>query len=347
MDADTLTKQFSTRALIHSIRAELKAVGRPDVGVERNWIELDKSGSFFLRVPVGTVAVVPVTPGNEADEINVAVDQEVHAAHLAEALVNLKKAEPMLVKYASDIHRAANAAVEAARADGCDILLEKVGFRPVNASQLTGTDWKQAAHHVRAAVTVRHTSSYLRAANTTFWVEGPADVAKEMADIRAEQRFRQIRVAQLEAVGADFLVDEITLDLIAAHGLDAGEILAGMTNVQSASIPVQYEGHDVPLSLTNHHGEVTASLAMPDAVWNGDYLRLLGEEEMKDHRHLIGKSLGELIRHPVFASRSIADVVSGHADRILFKRFDKALFDAESRRIWRDATLGGLIDPAT
>jgi hypothetical protein len=282
---------------------------------------------------------------HEADETDIAAERGRDAAFFAKALINLDAAENMLIEYASEIRRAAVAAVEAARANGLDIQLEKVGFRPVSAWQLTGGNWKQAAYHVMAAVTVRHTSAYLRQETTTFWVEEPGDVAKQMDDLVKEQRFRQIRVAQLEAVGADFLVDQITLDILEAHGLVAKEVLAGVTNIHSTALTVHHEGQDVRLSLINHLGKVTISMATEDAVWNGEYLWFLGDEEMKDHKHLIGKSLGHLLRHPAFASRLVADVVRSNVDLVIFEPSRRLFFDADSGRIWEDETLGGLLEP--
>lgn len=332
--------RFSTRNFINQIRAELAAAGRSDVPVERSWIGEDDTGlSFVLRVPVGTDAVVPLRSRNEADDIDIAAKRGRHAAYFAEALINLDAAEKMLVEYAGDIRRSASAAIEAARANGLDIQLERVGFRPVSASRLTGTDWKTAADHVLAAVTLRVLGSHLRPTETTFWVEEGADVAAGMKGILEEQRALQDRAAELESMGADFVVDQITLDILAAHGLEAGEVLLGMRNVPSSAVTVQHEGQDLTLSLMNHQGAVSIFMAMRDAVWNGSYLWLLGDEEKKDHKHLVGKSLGDLVRHPAFASRPVAEVDRHHVDHVHFDLSDKVLFDADSGRLWRDEKL--------
>lgn len=332
--------QFATRVFINQIRAALAAAGRHDVRVERRWIEKDDSGrSFVLRVPVGADAVVPLRSRNEAEDVDIAAGRGGHAADFAKALINLKAGEKMLVEYASDMRRSAIAAIEAARADGLDIQLETVGFRPVSASHLTGNDWQEAVDHVLAAVTVRHLGQLLRQEATTFWVEEAADVSAEIGKVIAEQRALQKRVAELEAAGADLVTDQITLDILAAHGLEAGEVLIGMRDMPSATVTVQHEGQELTLNLMNHQGAISIFMAMREAVWNGSYLWLLGDEEAKDHKHLVGKSLGNLVRHPVFASRTVAEVNRSHVDHIHFDLSDKSLFDADSGRFWRDVKL--------
>lgn len=66
---------------------------------------------------------------------------------------------------------------------------------------------------------------------------------------------------------------------------------------------------------------------------------LAGKDQDEDHRELIGKSLGELVPHPVFASRPIADVFKRHIDHFVFDLSDKHMFDADTGRIWREERL--------
>lgn len=340
MTDDKTALQLSTREFIDRLRSELAAAGRPDIKVQRNWLQRDEAGDrFALYVPVGAEAVVPLCLPHEADEAAMSAAQGEHAAVFAKALINVNAAEKRLGKYLGEIRQAASAAVEAARINGLDIKLEKVGFYPVSALHLTGRNCNAAADYVLAAVTVRHLAHHLRPDETTFRVEEAADVAREMDGVLEDQRERQDRLADLEAAKADLVVDQITLDLLEAHEIDPAVILAKLSEQPSSTIIVQHDGRDLPLLLMNYLGEATITVAMQDAVWNGEYLWFLGDEEMKDHKHLVGKSLGALVRHPVFASRAITKVERGYTDHIHFDLSDKMLFDADTGRFWRDRKL--------
>ena len=338
-DIDTTTT-FANRDFVAMVRAELAQMGRPDVTIQRSWIDEDEPGyRFLLHVPVGTELSVPLKAMEGFFHTKTDEDRKWCAVEFAKALINLKSAEAMLLKYARDVRSAANAAVAAARADGLDILLDRIGFKPTYAYHLTDKAWKEAALNVLAAVTIRHTSFYLRPTTSNLWVEEPADVAKEMKDILDEQHTRQARLAEMDALGADLIVDQITLDLLAAHGLDAGEVLERVWKKQCVNLKVQHEGKDVSLSLISSEGVTTASIILEDAIWNGEHLWFCGDEHMKDHKHLIGKSVGELVRHPVFASRPIVDVVHRLADHVVFDLSDKVMFDADTGRLWREERL--------
>ncbi len=340
MDSNEVKSTFSDREFIAMTRAELSLMGRQDVAIERSWIDEDEPGyPFLLHVPVGSELTVPLKAMDGFFHTRTDEDRKWYAVEFAKALVNLKSAEAMLLKYARDVRRAANAAVAAARADGLDILLDRVSFKPTYAYHLTDKAWKDAALHVLAAVTIRHTSFYLRPTTSNLWVEEPADVVKEMENILDEQRTRQARLAEMDALGADLIVDQITLDLLAAHGLDAGEVLERVWKKQCVNLKVQHNGKDVSLSLISSDGVTTASLMLEDAIWNGEHLWFTGDEHTKDHKHLIGKSVGDLVRHPVFASRPIVDVVHRHADHVVFDLSDKVMFDADTGRLWREERL--------
>ena len=298
-------------------------------------IDEDEPGyPFLMRVPVGTALTVPLKAMNSFFDAASDDDLRWHAREFATALINLKSAERMLEKYARDVRTAANAAIAAARADGLDLLLEDIGFKPCYAYHLTGKSWKDAAYHVLAAVKVRHTSFYLRPTTSELWLEEPADIAKELADILTEQRERQDRIAELDALGADLIVDQLTLDLLAAHGIDADETLCAVWKKQCVNLKVDHLGRETSLSLISSEGFVTASILLEDAIWNGEHLWFTGDEHMKDHKHLIDQSAGDLVRHPVFASRPIVDVFRHHADHVVFDLSEKSLFDADTGRIW-------------
>lgn len=172
-----------------------------------------------------------------------------------------------------------------------------------------------------------------------MWVEEPTQVAEELSDILDEQRERQARIAELDAQSADLIVDAITLDLLEAHGLDAIEVLTRVWKEQCVNLTVDYRGTDVSLSIISSAGETSASIQLPEAFWNGKHLWFGGDEREKDHRHLIGKSLGGLVPHPAFNSRPIVDVFHRHADHVVFDLSDKVMFDADTGRLWREERL--------
>lgn len=334
--SDTKTKTWFTNGqFVAAIRTELDAAGHQDIGISRQWIDEDTPGyAYLVHVPVGAALTVPLKVMEGFFRAKNEDDLNWHAREFAMALANLKRAEKMLEKYARDIRKAAVVEIAAARAVGLDILLDDVGFKPAYAYHLTGKDWKDAAFHILASVKVRHTSFFLRPTVSELWIEEPADFAKELADIREEQRERQNRIAEMDALGADLVVDQITLDLLAAHGLDAEEVLSAVWKKQCVNLTVDHLGRETSLSLISSGGYVTASILLQDAIWNGEHLWFTGEEHMKDHKQLIGKTVGDLVRHPVFTSRPIVDVLNRHADHVVFDLSDKVMFDADSGRLW-------------
>ena len=330
----------ANRRFIALVRAELDAIGHADIPVSRQWVDEDTPGyEFLLNVPLGAELVVPLEP--LSDFMNADSDEAIksHVGYFVKALVNLRLAEKELEKYVGDVRRAAVKEIAAARAEGLDLLLVGVGFKPTCADHLSGSSWKDAALYLLAEITIRNTSFYLRPETTEIWVEEPGDVVREMVDLRNEQRERQKRLAELEARSADLEVDQITLDLLAAHKLDVGEVLRDVWKRQCVSLKVEHLGRETYLSLVSGHGKVTASIVLEDAIWNGEHLCLLGDEDLKDHKVLIGKSLGALVRHPVFGSRPIVDIIRRHIDYIVFDLSDKILFDAEAGQIRREARL--------
>lgn len=331
---------FSDRDFVAAVRTELAAAGRTDVVIERMWIDEDEPGyPFLLHVPVGTELSVPLQAAASFFEVVDADGLQRHAVAFAKALINLKQAEAMLVRYARDVRRAANATIAAARADGLNVLLDRISFKPTYAFHLTGTSYKDAAYQVLAAVTVRHTSFYLRPETSTIWVERPGDVAEELQNLLKEQKERQGLIADLDAIDADLIVDAITLDLLAAHGLDAADVLRRVWKKQCLNLQVEYDGRSTALSLITSRGMVTASIDLPQAFWNGEHLWFNGDERSVDHQTLVGRSLGDLVPHPAFTSRKVAAVTVRHIDHISFDLSEKFRFDADSGRIWGDERL--------
>lgn len=339
MTIKTEQRTFTNRDFVALVRAELAAAGRPEIAIQRNWIDEDEPGEpFLLHVPVGTELSVPVRARHDFLRARTVEDVKRNAVEFAKALINLRSAEAALVRYARDVRKAANAAIAAARADGLDVLLDRVGFKPTYASHLSYSDWKDAASHVLANVTVLHTSFFLRPDTADVYVEEPADVAEELQIVLEDQRERQDRLAEMEALGADLIVDQITLDLLAAHGINAEDALHQVWRNQHAGFKVSHLGHDTTLSLISSEGRVTASIALYDAIWNGEHLWLT-QDRASDYGNFVGKTLGNLVPHPVFKSRRIAAVENRHIDHFSFDLSDKSLFDGDTGRIWREERL--------
>lgn len=328
---------FTNRDFVSAVRTELASAGHPDIAFKRSWFDEDEPGyRLLVHVPVGTEMTIPLRAMDRYFDMRTRDELERNATEFAKALVNLKLAEGMLLRYARDVRRSANRAVAAARADGLDVLLDRVGFKPTYAYHLTWDKWRDAASHVLAEVTIRHTSFYFQPTTSTICVEEPADVEEELRDVLREQRTNQSRIVELDAAGADLTVDALTLDLLEAHGLDATEVLTQVWKEQCVNLKVEHRGNPLSLSLVSGDGRVSASLQLPGAHWNGEHLWFTDDRRDADHQHLLGNSLGDLMPHPVFSARPIVAVENRHIDHISFDLSDKLLFNADTGRLWRD-----------
>lgn len=331
---------FTNRDFVAAVRTELASAGHADIPFERSWFDEDTPGERLLvHVPVGTEFTVPLRVLDRHFDMTTAEDLKRNAAEFAMALINLRLAETMLLRYAREVRKAANKAVADARAEGLDILLEAVGFKPTYAYHLNWKSWKDAAAHVLAAVTIRQTSFFLRPESRTFWVEEPQDVATEMRDVTDDQRSRQMRRAELDRVGADLVVDAVTLDLLNCHGLDASEVLTAVWKSQCVNLKVQYRGSEADMSLVTGDGDVRASIALPEGHWNGEHLWFSGDESSVDHQHLVGGTLGDLLPHPAFTNRPVVGIKKHCGEQFSFDLSDKLLFDGDTGRLWRDETV--------
>ncbi|WP_174285532.1 hypothetical protein [Sphingomonas bacterium] len=243
MKTEAAYVNITNRQFVATIRAKLDAGGHADVPVDRLWVDEDDQGyPFLLRVPVGAELIMPLMPLNGFFEADTPEKMDVHIGHFADALVNLRRGEKMLLRYVNGVRKAAVEVITAARADGLDLLLDRVGLKPAYAWHLAGGSWKDAISYVLAELRVRHTSFYLRPTVSEYYVEEAADVADEIQGLREEQRERQERLLELETIGADLEVDAITLDLLAAHGLDADQVLRDLWKRQSVTFTVQHLG---------------------------------------------------------------------------------------------------------
>ena len=330
----------TNRRFIELVRAKLDADGHCDIPISRQWIDEDTPGEpFLLNVPVGSGLTVPLKPRHDLFDVREESQFLNQADHFAVALVTLQRAERMLVKYAADVRREAAKSIAKARAEGLDVLLADVGFKPTYAWHLTGNSWKESAYHILADVTVRHTSFYLQPTTSQVYVEEPEHVTKELADIFAEQRERQELLAELDAVGADAIIDAVTLNLLRTHAVDVEEVLRQVCKKQHVAIPVQLDGYETRLCLISSHGKIESSMMFDGAFWNGEHVWLTGEN-IEDGLDLIGKTLAGKVKHPVIASRTVVHIDHRPAE---FNRQDlynldmspTFLFDADTGRIWQ------------
>lgn len=329
---------MTNREFIALVRAKLDTADRQDVAIDRLWIDEDEPGySFLLNVPVGPELVVPLKPTNDFFDCPTG-NLDWHIDYFATALINLKSAEKMLTTYAQDIRREARKQIAAARAEGLDVSIVNVGFKPTYAWHMSGKDWRAAAYHVLAEIKLRHTSFFLRPKTSSIWVEQPSNVAMEIEPLLKEQRDRQARLAEMNAKGADLELDAITLDLLAAHGLDAVEILTKLWKTQCVNLKIQHLGRDAKLSLISSNGKVTAGIVLENAFWNGKHLWFPQGCSQTNYEDLVGKTLVGLIDHPAFGSHVVVKVESGREhgrpDLIHIDLSRKLLFDADSGRIW-------------
>lgn len=340
-----MSEQYSksgipVRDFIDRIRAGLGEAGHPEIAVSRLWVDEDTPGEpFLLHVPVGPELRIPLRPRREFSQPDRAALYEGEISDFVRALINLTRAERSLRRYAKGVHRTVVSAIDAARADGLDVQVAGISFATVYAGHLSYPDWRDAAQHVLAEVMVRHTSFCLQPETSSFVIEEPECIADELRSIFEEQRERQDRLAELEHRGADVEVDAITLDILRACGLDPVQALRDVCKRQSLTFQPTAESGAKWLSLSSIDGNVTVALKIADqAAWNGEYLWFLDETRSHNLEHLAGKTLGDLLKHPVFTSRPIAHVEGrGDAGRdlIYFDLADRLLFDAESGRLWR------------
>ena len=338
-DGKAATKVVTNRQFVQMVRARLDADGHRDIPVSRQWIDEDEPGyPFLLNVPVGSELVLPLRPREAFFRTEDVGNAASHAEHFAKALVTLRQAERMLVKYAHDVRRAAAKVIADARTEGLDVLLDDVTFKPTYAWHLTGSSWKDAAYHILANVKVRHTSFHLQPEVSEVYVEECEHLVRELKGIFDDQRERQARLAELEAAGADLVVDGITLDLLRTHGGDVQQVLRDVWRDQHVSIPVVFDGYETSLSVNTSDGRAEASIQLADAFWNGEQL-WMAAGHARNAPDPIGKTLAGLVTHPILASRTVVriDRTPEHIDIPDIYYLDTSetfLFDADTGRIW-------------
>lgn len=331
---------FSLRQFVAMVRSALDAADHPEIAFRRQWIDdAPQKYPFLVHVPVGPTLSIPLRPLDNIFDHGSNEALERNSEEFALALINLKQAEKLIEKYVRGVRTAATAEIANAQAEGIDILLDSVGLTATYARQLTFTDWREAVQRVPATIKIRSTSFFLQPEVAEIIIRNPADVADEFTTIRKDQWKRLQKLAELEQLGADLVVDTLTLDLLAAHSIDAVEALRDVCRSQCINLKVQHLGRETLLSLISSGGKVTASMALEDAHWNGEFLWLRDEALVDRNSDLAGKSLGDLVRHPVFSSRPIVSHEHRHTAHFTFDLSEKVHFDAETGRIWREERL--------
>ncbi len=332
------TTVFTNREFVALVRAKLDASGHDDVAIERRWIDEEIFGDpWLLNVPVGTELCLPLRPQPNFFEQPIG-DCDFHAEYFAKALINIRKAEKSLTNYARNVRRAANVEITAARADDLDLMLKGVGFNSVYADHLSGDDWKDAAMCVVATVDIGCLSLSLRPETMQICVDYPENIVDELRQAINDQRERQQRLADLDMQGCDLEVDSITLDLLAAHGLNAPDVLRTVLKQQCTNYPVKDSDDDEHFFVVASNGSATASLASKGFVWNGEYLWFRGQARAASHDGLVGRCLGDRVNHPALKDLPILKVERSQSgqgvDLIYFDMSRKVRFDAETGRLW-------------
>lgn len=338
MSDQSINEVMTNREFVALVREKLDAAGHADIPIERAWIDQDTAGEpWLLHVPVGTELSIPLRPntgffGKPASDL----DFEINV--FTKALVNLRRAEKSLIRYARSVRRAANEEIASARADGLDLLLKSVGFNSVYASHLSSSNWKDAAMCVIATVEVGCLSFNLQPETMNIIVDYPENIADEFAQVREEQRERQQRIAEMAAAGYDLETDAITLDILSAHRTSAAEVLKTVWKRQHMNTTVPYKGEELRVFVGASDGSARTTITLPNALWNGEHLWFRDAALANGHAELVGKTLGDLVDHPAFTSRLITKVDAGsqpgRPDLIHFDMSERLLFDAETGRFW-------------
>jgi len=329
---------YPIRKLFALVRAGLDSAGRQDIPFEQSWVNDEREGYLFtIDMPVGPDLVLPLVPLERMVEVVDHEQIERFATSLVRSAINMKRAEKMIGRYVNAVARAARREIEAARASGLDVLLERVGLKPTYSWHLAHSDWKEAAAHALAQVNIRNTSFYLRPEITSVIIEEPDDVAYELSQVFEDQRERQSQLQRLQELGADLEVDSVTVDLLRVHGFSITETLREVHRSQCVNLPESDGDPAGRLSITSSSGSANASLVLKDAIWNGSVLWFVDEVDRDWLRARVGGTLGERINHPVLASLEVAEIErldTEHRPMIRFKAADQLLFDAETGRLW-------------
>jgi hypothetical protein len=336
-DAETFTP-YPLRELFARVRAGLDAAGRQDIAFDLQWVNDERQGyPFTIDVPVGAEFVVPLKPLESMLTETDGMGRFANA--LIRAMINIRRAEKVLVRYAEAIRGAAKREIAAAREAGLDLLLEKVNFKPTYAWHLTQRDWKNAASYILAQVDVRSTSFYLRPEITSVIVEEPEHMERELASVFEEHREYQGTLEAMRSRGADLIVDAITIDLLRVHGFDVAETLRRVWKRQCVNLPNAGDDDRIGLSIISSKGRVSSSISLGDAYWNGEQLWFHQAVDAEELRQAIGKCLPALSSHPSFAALKVARVEqSGDRPPLIYFQAPgpDLLFDASTGRMWPD-----------
>lgn len=321
------------RKFVDDIRQNLDELGNADIMLRPSWlIERDKGDPFSLEVPVGPDLVVSLRPrhieGKEAaSEIWVR-----EAETFSSALVTLKAGENTLVSYADEMRDAAVDEVRKAQADGLDIRLAGIGFKPAYAHTLDRTDREDALNYIIAEVKLEVTSYDLKREIVSLTLDEPEDVVSAIQEHANVQRERQCREDELHDCGADLEISDIGIDILRLAGRRPEQILADLHRRGSEDIVL--EG-GIRIGVMQDSGLVEVSLETEEIYWNGKVLQIRKKSEIDHAEDLPARPLSELITDRVFAGRPVSHITNhGEGDTVYYFDETRFYFDASAMRIW-------------
>ena len=321
------------RILVEGIRRVLRERGYGEIMFRSAWLK-DGEGSdpFLMDVPVSPELIVTLRPEMTTLDTPTSASWTREADNFASALITLHKGEKNLTKYAKDMMIVAANEVRKARDEGLDIRVLGVGFMPVYAEALSLPKLLEALDYVVAEVTLEITESTLERDTVILTLEEPEDLPTAFEEYRYLQAERQRREDELEAIGADLEVGEISLEILKMTGEEPGKILLGLLEQGLQTFKLT-DGSRV--TVTNDGGVAEAHLETDQLLWNGKVLKLRGSNvEGEDPRAVI-TALGSRTGCSIFASRPVVSSSSvGGGSRAYRYDEEQFGFDAGSMHIW-------------
>ncbi|MDG5750454.1 hypothetical protein P8R33_04990 [Qipengyuania sp. XHP0211] len=320
---------FATR-----VRKELALAGHGDVACRTAWLSRATQGDpFQMNVPVASDLVITIRPSVAGRRTARDEDWTLEARAFASALITLDQGKDSLAEYARTMRAAAMREIDSARALGLDIRLAAVGFMPCRAHTLDREDRQEALDYVICEIQVEMTSYSLGREILFLTIEEPEDVPAAVGEHLDIQKERQAREDELEEFGADLEISDISLEILDLTGRPPHEILRDL--LERNERVIKLDG-DVRIGLTNDFGVVEVSLETEELLWNGKSLQLRNGAGPLEPSTITGKSLGEHISDPVFASRPInfCTTYGGSQSHFLYDE-ERSYIDLTDGRHWK------------
>ena len=321
------------RKFVDDIRQNLDELENADIMLRPSWLIERGSGDPFSReVPVGPALVVSLRPRHIQGKEAASELWFREANTFASALVTLKAGENTLVSYADEMRHAAIDEVRKAQADGLDIRLAGIGFKPAYAHTLDRTDREDALNYIIAEVKLEVTSYDLKREIVSLTLDEPEDVASAIQEHANVQRERQGREDELHECGADLEISDIGIDILRLAGRRPEEILADLYRRGAEDIVL--EG-GIRIGVMQDTGLVEVSLETEEIYWNGKVLQLRKKREIDNAEDLPARPLSEQITDRVFAGRPVSHMTNhGGGDTAYYFDETRFYFDASAMRIW-------------